>query len=365
MRNYFLLLITATLLFSCTQESGYQINGEVVNANSDKLLLERIAYSSKVVVDTATIQEDGTFEMAGKIDRPGLFQIRPEKRSGVILYLDTISQVNLTVNFDELESYTVAGNNESIEIQQHFDFLKKRNDEKQGLIDQFQKEEDAEKKQALIQKIQGFDSESNNLIAERIRNAGSAYVGLIMIGSLDGRKYKKVYNDFAERLRLELPNSDLTADFLKNVEQINSVRESPKIGDVAPDIALENPSGKVMKLSELRGKYVLLDFWAAWCGPCRRENPVLVKAYNQFHNKGFDIYSVSLDRTKNAWVKAIEADKLRWDYHVSDLKYWSSPIARQYAINSIPRNFLLDKDGKVIAVNLRGEALIQKLNELF
>lgn len=356
--------MAATLLFACKKEGGYKVSGDVVNANADKLLLERIAYSSKVVVDTATIQTDGTFAMEGKIDKPGLFQIRPEKRSGVILYLDTTSQVTLNINFDELENYEVEGNSESVEIKEYFDFLKNRNEEKQNLINQFQTEVDDAKKQELIQQVRGFDEKTNEIIADKIKKAGSAYSGLIMIGSLDGRKNKKIYNDFAERLRLELPNSDLTADFIKNVEQINSIRESPKVGDIAPDIALENPNGKVMKLSELRGKYVLLDFWAAWCGPCRRENPILVKAHNQFNKKGFEIYSVSLDRTKNAWVKAIETDKLTWKYQVSDLKYWSSPVAREYAVNSIPRNFLLDKEGKVIAVNLRGEALIDKLNEI-
>lgn len=133
----------------------------------------------------------------------------------------------------------------------------------------------------------------------------------------------------------------------------------------APEIALPNPDGDTIRLSSTRGSYVLLDFWAAWCPPCRAENPNLVQAYNQYRNKGFQIYQVSLDKTREAWVKGIEDDGLgRW-IHVSDLGYWNSSVVPLYKIESIPANFLLDKDGRIIATNLRGEALQRKLEELF
>ncbi len=131
----------------------------------------------------------------------------------------------------------------------------------------------------------------------------------------------------------------------------------------APEISLPSPEGDTIKLSSTRGSIVLLDFWAAWCGPCRKENPNLVKAYNKYQGKGFQIYQVSLDKTKEAWIKGIQDDKLERWIHVSDVKYWNSSVVPLYKIESIPANYLLDKEGRIIASNLRGDALQRKLDE--
>ncbi|MFZ5552607.1 MAG: peroxiredoxin family protein [Bacteroidota bacterium] len=143
----------------------------------------------------------------------------------------------------------------------------------------------------------------------------------------------------------------------------------PGIGDEAPDIDLKSPSGKSIKLSSLRGKIVLLDFWASWCGPCRAENPNVVDAYNKYKKatfktaKGFEIYSVSLDTDKDKWKDAIKKDGLKWKYHVSDLKGWNSSAGKLYGINSIPNNFLIGPDGKILAINLRGLELHTAIDE--
>jgi peroxiredoxin len=139
----------------------------------------------------------------------------------------------------------------------------------------------------------------------------------------------------------------------------------PTVGQKAPELAFQNPQGKIVKLSDLKGKVVLIDFWASWCRPCRMENPNVVKIYNQYHSEGFEIYSVSLDRDKASWENAIKADGLIWPYHVSDLQYWNSEAARIYGVRSIPSTVLIDKDGKIIAKDLRGPALEQALQKIF
>jgi peroxiredoxin len=176
---------------------------------------------------------------------------------------------------------------------------------------------------------------------------------------IDKDKNFDVLSSSLEKFKKDWPNYHYTKDFAELLEKIKVTA----IGQTAPEINLPNPNGELVKLSSLRGKYVLVDFWAKWCGPCRHENPNVVRAYHKFKSKGFEIYSVSLDRTKDDWLKAIKEDGLDWT-HVSDLKYWNSVAAKDYNITGIPFSILLDKDGKIIAKNLRGSALDQKLTEV-
>ena len=152
-------------------------------------------------------------------------------------------------------------------------------------------------------------------------------------------------------------------DFVRHLDQ--KLRSVVMVGMEAPDIVMTDTTGAVRRLSDLRGKVVLIDFWASWCGPCRMENPNVVRVYQKYHDKGFEVFSVSLDNSREKWVQAIRKDNLLWPNHVSDLKGWSSAGGRLYGISSIPATVLVDRDGKVLARNLRGPQLEQTLKEIF
>ncbi len=163
----------------------------------------------------------------------------------------------------------------------------------------------------------------------------------------------------ARRFYKDFPDSELAQFYYEQLP-----KPPPAVGDVAPNIALNNSDGELMNLTDLRGKVVLLDFWASWCGPCRRENPNVVRAYNEFRDQGFTVFSVSLDNNKDKWIGAIAKDGLAWENHVSDLKGWKSAGAKKYGVRSIPATFLIDKEGVIRAVNVRGQKLENELNKL-
>lgn len=189
---------------------------------------------------------------------------------------------------------------------------------------------------------------------------GSHLVALWATNFLPAEKEMASLVDIADRLGKARPNHPQVQQFVNNLQRLQGVNE----GAMAPEINLATPAGPTLALSSLRGKYVLIDFWASWCGPCRRENPNVVKTYATYKDKGFEIFGVSLDQNREAWLKAIEADKLVWK-HVSDLQYWNSAGAQAYQVNSIPQTFLVNPEGRIIAKGLRGAALDNYLAKLF
>jgi thiol-disulfide isomerase/thioredoxin len=200
----------------------------------------------------------------------------------------------------------------------------------------------------------------NNYIKNFIDKNSSSLACLAIIDKLTPDVHLAYYKKLDASLSKSLPNNSYTKMFHEKVLELDRL----SIGSLAPEIALNTPDGKSIALSSLKGKVVLIDFWASWCRPCRAENPNVVRMYNTYKDKGFDIYSVSLDKDKEAWMKAINDDHLLWPSHVSDLGYWQSSVVKQYNISGIPFTCLIDKEGKIVAKGLRGEELEIKLKEL-
>ncbi|AKD57347.1 TlpA disulfide reductase family protein [Spirosoma radiotolerans] len=211
----------------------------------------------------------------------------------------------------------------------------------------------------IEQAYQAAEQDVVSKVKAMLPEMGTSLVSLFALNFINIDSDFATYESLAQRFEKENPNSPHAKSLIGRVARIKGV----SVGAPAPEIALNDTTGTPVPLSSLRGKYVLIDFWASWCGPCRAENPNVVRMYNKFKDKGFAIYSVSLDQAKANWTKAIRNDNLTWT-HVSDLKFWQSAAAQQYGVQAIPATFLLDKDGKIIAKNLRGEALEQKLEEI-
>jgi peroxiredoxin len=330
--SFVFVLIALLMTSACknaSESKTYTISGEV-NVESGIIYLQDFHNKMFAIIDSAVI-ENGTFTFTGSLERPDLFGLtldRDETFSPYYIFLEN-SPVKVKINVHDTQLAEVTGSSVN------------------DLYLSYQHAVDAE----------GDGFRIDDFIAANPASIVSAYV---------------LYRDFSYRLSKEEIDSNVQlldpslydTQYVKLLNDLSALLENLAIGKKAPDFSLPDPEGNTVSLSDRLGKgYVLLDFWASWCGPCRRENPNIVSTYNEYKDKGFDVFSVSLDKTKDAWLKGIEDDKLTWT-HVSDLLFWNSAPAALYGVRAIPASFLLDKDGVIVAKNLRGEDLGKTLAEL-
>ena len=323
--------------------------------------------NSVIKRDSVQVKEDFTYTKTVMVPEPAFYQINFFNQQLVNVILN---KTNLEVNVDGnapsgfAEIKGSAEHDFMNEVRQRLN-AQQNNPAVASLEAEFQQavqQQNEKKITELQERYMEISRASADSLADFVRKqpASLAVMEVLQANLLDADEHYDLYREAAEKLKAELPNSPYISDFIARVKTM----EATAVGQMAPEISLPNPEGKVISLSSLRGQFVLVDFWAKWCGPCRRENPNVVKAFNKYKDKGFTVFGVSLDRTREDWVKAIQEDGLTWT-HVSDLKYFESQAARDYNINAIPFSLLLDREGKIIAKNLRGAALEMKLEEVF
>lgn len=364
-------------ILSCNSADSNKLvlHGEVKNVTNKTLYLEKLTINQITVVDTVKLNEDGKYKISNVIEK-GFYRLRIDNKYWMLL----LQNGDYTVNFDFNTpiTYEIKGAPGGVEFSKNIDFLVAKQNELNAANEAYYKAQNAGKSadtlQLIATQIQQKGKAFEKEIQAKINTAKDPMVALYLVSMLKMDQYPDDIRKVLARLEKEMPTSSYTKEFkaqyaaiedqLKAIDEQKRRESSTQIGAVATDLAYANPDGKILKLSSLRGKVVLVDFWASWCGPCRRENPTVVAAYNKYKDKGFDIYSVSLDQDANRWKNAIQQDGLIWSNHVSDLKGWQSEAAAKYAVQSIPAAFLLDKDGKIVAKNLRGAELEQKLQEL-
>ena len=348
---------------------GYEISGQLRNVPAGTTLhLSELTSSQFVERGTAKVDAKGNFVFKGTMPATSaVYQLKVDEPNQILLVLNNNTHLTLTGDAKSLPAtYAVKGSKDSEVMQQLTRTMSATRDQMEQLKQRYNAAGQAGRNDSLPIIEQKFNDLTQRTAARAkgiIRqNATSVAAGFATLSFVDPNEDFAFADSIANVQRKAQPASPFTQAL---VERLTPLRATA-IGTEAPEINLAQPDGKPLSLNSLRGKYVLVDFWASWCGPCRQENPNVVKAYEQFKGKGkgFTIYSVSLDQKKENWEKAIAADHLVWPNHVSDLKFWQSAAAAAYGVQAIPQSFLLDPQGKIIAKNLRGPALQAKLAEV-
>lgn len=388
MKIIFILSTLLLILFSCSEDNSpiednpdtkivenFKISGTIDGAVNVSLYLEAMSQQGTIEVAKCVTDGSGNFEMLSNIPDMGIFQLRLGESQTKIITLPLVPKdnVKLSTTFENYQISPLFTGTEWAENLTKYISLFSDFASKQESLSALQGKVTDD---VLMKQYLSFRKPIDLFCLETVNNDPGNPLNFILTSFLApnmGFKDWNTQNLFALQkmstaYSSRYKNSPIAKNLVQQVQQIennyNQFRSLNSGKTEAPEIALKNPEGVEIKLSSLRGKYVLIDFWASWCGPCRKENPNVVRLYNQYKNKGFTILSVSLDQDVSAWKKAIKEDGLIWSNHVSDLSGWDSNIPNLYGFQSIPHTVLINKEGKIIEAGLRGESLEQKLKQL-
>lgn len=373
------------LLVSCNAKKGFRIEGTLNGGAGKTVQLDILKVNHLEPLDSAKVDGKNHFALSGELEQPSFAIFHTTRKNYITMILKPGDRITINGSFSDIEkNHTVEGSEDTRLFEEYVSHMQKNIEQLQQLDKIYKNSLNSPDFQKVMQDLDSrsrkiLDEQktySEKFVTDHLNSLASLLVLYQQIAPgryvLDPMKDFPYFEKVDSALTQLYPESDPVITFHTQMAELRTRKKKMEIqnklfgiGVTAPDIALPSPDGDTIHLSSLRGKIVLLDFWAAWCSPCRIENPNLVKDYNKYHNKGFEIFQVSLDRDRKNWLKGIRDDHLgRW-IHVSDLGYWQSSVVKQYHIQGIPKNFLLDKDGKIIAKDLRGEALSRKLAEVF
>lgn len=375
------IFILSFLILSCNSEEkkdGYVINGNAKGVyNGIRVYLKTLDQNNRQIdMDTAVVMnEEFTFE--GKVNVPQMCFLSVNSVNGTMPIIVENVEMTIDVNKDNLLESKIEGSKSNEALVAYNNTMmglnKRRQEISLGLREAAQTS-NSEQTAALNKELLDLNTQMINGPYEFIKNNDNNFYSLILLESLlmrrnaDLQKTIDAYEGLDEVLKSTAKGKQLLT-MVEDAKLAFEAQRRTEIGEIAPEFSAPTPDGNILGLKDIKGKVTMIDFWAAWCGPCRRENPNIVQVYNKYHEKGLEIIGVSLDGStrqtdpKAAWIQAIEEDHLTW-HQISNLNYFEGPIAKMYNIQSIPASFILDADGRIVAKNLRGPALEQKISEL-